>query len=358
MKYNNPEIFIISGLLFYGRLIPIIMRMFRRVLNIFLPVLFFISACNAAPQEKSEGSDNIQAYEYALVLHGGAGSMNFKNLPEPSQAAYNASLDSALQIGLVLLDEGGAAVDAVEAVIRYLEDNPLYNAGRGAVFTSEGVNELDASIMSGSDMNAGAVAGVKDVRHPITAARAVMDKSVHVMLSGEGASEFAKETGLEIVDPSFFYTEKRYKSLQRVKDEEKHGTVGCVALDRQGNLCAGTSTGGMTNKKYGRIGDAPVIGAGTYANNETCGVSATGHGEYFIRWAVAHDISALMEYKGYDVETAAREVIEQKLVKVGGSGGVICLDRFGRVAMITNTSGMFRAYGNSAGERIVAIFKE
>ena len=334
------------------------MSFLRNIFSVILPLSIFITACNAAPQENSEGSENIQAYEYALVLHGGAGSMNFKNLPEPSQVAYKASLDSALQVGLVLLDEGGAAVDAVEAVIRYLEDNPLYNAGRGAVFTSEGVNELDASIMSGSDMNAGAVAGVKDVRHPITAARAVMEKSVHVMLSGEGASEFAKECGLEIVDPSFFYTEKRHKSLQRVKDEEKHGTVGCVALDRQGNLCAGTSTGGMTNKKYGRIGDSPIIGAGTYANNATCGVSATGHGEFFIRWAVAHDISALMEYKGYDVETAAREVVEQKLVKAGGSGGVICLDRYGRVAMITNTSGMFRAYGNSAGEHIVAFFNK
>ncbi len=261
-------------------------------------------------------------------------------------------------LGLDLLEEGGAAIDAVEVVIRYMEDNPLFNAGRGAVFTAEGVNELDASIMLGSDLNAGAVAGVKDVRHPITAARAVMEQSDHVMLSGEGASEFARESGLEIVDPSFFYTEKRYNSLQRVKDEEKHGTVGCVALDRQGNLCAGTSTGGMTNKKYGRIGDSPIIGAGTYANNATCGVSATGHGEFFIRWVVAHDISALMEYKGYDVETAAREVVEEKLVKAGGSGGVICLDRFGRPAMITNTSGMFRAYGNAAGDKVIAIFKE
>lgn len=284
--------------------------------------------------------------------------MNFENLPKDSRFAYEASLDTALQIGLDILEKGGKAIDAVEGVIRYLEDNPLYNAGRGAVFTSEGINELDASIMLGSDLNAGAVAGVRDIRHPITAARAVMEKSEHVMLSGAGASEFAREEGLEIVDPSFFYTDKRYKSLQRVKDEEKHGTVGCVALDRQGNLCAGTSTGGMTNKKYGRIGDAPVIGAGTYANNQTCGVSATGHGEFFIRWAVAHDISALMEYKGYDVETAAREVIEKKLVKVGGSGGVICLDRSGHVAMITNTSGMFRAYGNSAGDKTIAIFTE
>ncbi|MDX2429747.1 MAG: isoaspartyl peptidase/L-asparaginase [Bacteroides sp.] len=330
----------------------------RNILSVILLISILITGCNSTPQENGEGSENIQAYEYALVLHGGAGSMNFQNLPEPAQLAYKAALDSALLLGLDLLDEGGSAIDAVEIVIRYLEDNSLFNAGRGAVFTAEGVNELDASIMLGSDLNAGAVAGVRDVRHPISAARAVMEKSDHVMLSGKGASEFARESGLEIVDPSFFYTEKRYKSLQRVKDEEKHGTVGCVALDRQGNLCAGTSTGGMTNKKYGRIGDSPIIGAGTYANNATCGVSATGHGEFFIRWVVAHDISALMEYKGYDVESAAREVVEEKLVKVGGSGGVICLDRKGRPAMITNTSGMFRAYGNSDGDKVVAIFKE
>ena len=325
------------------------MNLFRMYRALLIPASFLISACSAQPAQK---------HVYALVLHGGAGSMTFQNLPEASRLAYQASLDTALQLGLDILEKGGEAIDAVEGVIRYMEDNPLYNAGRGAVFTSEGVNELDASIMIGSDLNAGAVAGVRDVRHPISAARAVMEQSEHVMLAGEGASVFAREAGLEIVDPSFFHTEKRYKSLQRIKDEEKHGTVGCVALDRRGNLCAGTSTGGMTNKKYGRIGDAPVIGAGTYANNKTCGVSATGHGEYFIRWAVAHDISALMEYKGYDVETAAREVVEKKLVKAGGSGGVVCLDYYGRPAMITNTSGMFRAYGNSSGDKVIAIFKE
>jgi beta-aspartyl-peptidase (threonine type) len=283
--------------------------------------------------------------------------MNFQNVPEEYQERFKHSLDSALQLGLGLLKEGGSSLDAVETVIRCLEDNPLFNAGKGAVFTSEGKNELDASIMTGGDLNAGAVAGVTNIKNPITAARAVMEQSEHVMLSGHGAEVFAEQEGLEIVDPSYFYTQKRFESFQKAKGVEKHGTVGCVALDKKGNLCAGTSTGGMTNKKYGRIGDAPIIGAGTYANNETCGVSATGHGEFFIRWAVAHDISALMEYKGYDVETAAREVVEKKLVEVGGSGGVICLDRFGRVAMVTNTSGMFRAYGNSSGDRVVAIFK-
>lgn len=296
-------------------------------------------------------------YEYALVIHGGAGQMNFENLPETRQQLYTLALDSALQLGLDILKEGGTSIDAVEVVIRSMENNPLFNAGKGAVFTSEGANELDASIMTGWDMNAGAVASVTDIKNPITAARAVMEKSEHVMLAGKGASVFAKQMGLEIVDPEYFYTKKRFESLQQAIENEKHGTVGCVALDMDGNLCAGTSTGGMTNKKFGRIGDSPIIGAGTYANNITCGVSATGHGEYFIRWTVAHQISVLMEYKGYDVETAAKEVVEKQLVEVGGEGGVICLDRFGRPAMVTNTSGMYRAYGNSEGERIVAIFK-
>ncbi|MEN8204179.1 MAG: isoaspartyl peptidase/L-asparaginase [Bacteroidota bacterium] len=321
-----------------------------------LLIVLLAAACTSktpspAPERQTE------AYKYALVLHGGAGTMNFENVPEDLQIKFKHSLDSALQLGLDVLEEGGSSLDAVEVVIRCLEDNPLFNAGKGAVFTSEGKNELDASIMTGRDLNAGAVAGVSHIKNPITAARAVMEKSDHVLLSGEGAEVFAEQEGLDMVDPSYFYTQKRFESLQRAKENEKHGTVGCVALDREGNLSAGTSTGGMTNKKFGRIGDSPIIGAGTYANNATCGVSATGHGEFFIRWAVAYDISALMEYKGYDVEKAAKEVVEKKLVKAGGSGGVICLDRFGRAAMITNTSGMFRAYGNSEGERVVAIFK-
>ena len=266
-------------------------------------------------------------------------------------------MDSALSIVLAVLEGGGSSLDAVERVIRYLEDNPLFNAGRGAVFTSAGTNELDASIMTGWDLNAGAVAGVRDVRNPISAARAVMEQSKHVMLSGKGASEFAAEKGLEIVEPSYFHTDGRMEDLKKAIENEKHGTVGCVALDREGNLCAGTSTGGMTNKKWGRIGDSPIIGAGTWADNRTCGVSGTGHGEYFIRWAVAHDIAALMEYSGLNVEEAARKVIEEKMVRAGGDGGVICLDRNGRAAMVTNTSGMFRAYGNSEGDRLVAVFK-
>lgn len=323
--------------------------------GIFLTIL--ISSCKAPADQTAGISPDPEPYDYALVLHGGAGNMNFQSVPEPYQEIFNLALDSALQIGLDVLKEGDASIDAVEAVIRYMEDNPLFNAGRGAVFTSEGKNELDASIMKGEDLNAGAVAGVTDIRHPISAARAVMEKSEHVMMAGPGASVFANQVGLEIVDPSWFYTKNRFESYQKAIANEKYGTVGCVALDREGNICAGTSTGGMTNKKYGRIGDSPIIGAGTYANNATCGVSATGHGEYFIRWTVAHQISVLMEYKEYDVETAAKEVVEKTLVEVGGEGGVICLDRFGRAAMVTNTSGMFRAYGNSDGERFVAIFK-
>ena len=329
----------------------------RLILSFFLILVVLTSACNSQGEKNRTPDPQPVAYEYALVLHGGAGSMNFENLSEPRQQRYTNALDSALQLGLDLLKEGGTSIDAVEVVIRCMEDNPLFNAGKGAVFTSEGKNELDASIMTGEDLNAGAVAGVTDIRNPISAARAVMEQSKHVILAGEGASVFAEEVGLEIVDPSYFYTKHRFESLQRALEKEKHGTVGCVALDRNGNLCAGTSTGGMTNKKYGRIGDSPIIGAGTYANNRTCGVSGTGHGEFFMRWLVAYDISALMEYSGLDVESAAKEVIEKKLLEAGGDGGVICLDKYGRAAMVTNTSGMYRAYGNSDGDRVVAIFK-
>jgi beta-aspartyl-peptidase (threonine type) len=326
-------------------------------LSIICSISILICSCKARDNQNVVTSPDPEPYEYALVLHGGAGNMNFQNLPEEAQKTFKSALDSALQLGLGVLKAGGASIDAVETVIMYMEDNPLFNAGKGAVFTSEGKNELDASIMTGKDLNAGAVAGVTDIRHPISAARAVMEKSEHVMMAGHGASVFAGQAGLEIVDPSWFFTKERYEAYQKATEKEKHGTVGCVALDREGNICAGTSTGGMTNKKYGRIGDSPIIGAGTYANNATCGVSGTGHGEYFIRWTVAHQISVLMEYKGYDVEQAADEVINKTLVEAGGEGGVICLDKYGRAAMVTNTSGMFRAYGNSEGERFVAIFK-
>ena len=308
---------------------------------------------------------------YAIVIHGGAGPMVSSDMSSDTQFEYTSALDTALELGLKTLASGKSSMDAVTTVITYLEDNPLFNAGRGAVFTHDGKNELDASIMSGIDLSAGAVACVRDVKNPILLARKIKENSKHVMLSGEGASQFAREQGLEIVDTSWFFTKKSFESLQKAIEQEKSlsmnsspvndykfGTVGCVALDKEGNLAAGTSTGGMTNKRYGRIGDSPVIGAGTYANNKTCAVSCTGHGEFFIRYTVAHDISALMEYKKPSVREAAREVIFNKLKPVQGSGGVICLDRNGFYAMEFNTDGMFRAYGNSGGERIVKIFKD
>ncbi len=304
--------------------------------------------------------------DYAIVIHGGAGNISPEYLPEEKQQEYKEVLAEAVERGLQILENNGSSVDAVENVIRMLEDSPLFNAGKGAVFTHEGKNELDASIMNGADLNAGAVAGVTSIKNPISAARKVMEESEHVMLACDGAEKFAKEKGLTVVSPDYFFTHSRFESLLRSLEKEgintdslklrKMGTVGCVALDRSGNLCAGTSTGGRTNKKFGRIGDSPIIGAGNYAKNSTCGVSATGHGEFFIRYVVGHEISALMEYKGMTVEEAARTVIHDQLKPVDGTGGVICLDKYGNYAMEFNTSGMFRAYGNSQGEMFVKIF--
>lgn len=306
----------------------------------------------------------IARQKYAIVIHGGAGVMSKDRISEERRAEYKARLNEALEVGKKMLKEGAAAADVVVEVIKVMEDSPLFNAGKGAVFTADGVNELDASIMDGKTLNAGAVAGVKDIKNPIMAAREVMNNSVHVFLSGSGASEFAKKQGLEIVDNKYFYTESRYRSLKRLQERERErtqsdntGTVGCVVLDTHGDLCAGTSTGGMTNKRYGRIGDTPVIGAGTYANNKTCAVSCTGHGEYYIRLGFARDISAMMEYKGMGVaEACATET--GKLTELDGTGGVIAVDAEGNIAMEFNTSGMFRGYLKSNGEKKVAIFKD
>jgi len=295
---------------------------------------------------------------WAIVIHGGAGTITRARMTPEADSAYRNMLQSVIDSGAAVLSAGGSALDAVERAIRMMEDSPLFNAGKGAVFTHEGRNELDASVMDGSSLAAGAVAGVTDIRNPITAARAVMEQSPHVMLIGKGASEFAAEKGLEIVDPSYFREESRYRELQRALEKEKHGTVGCVALDMNGDLAAGTSTGGMTNKRYNRVGDAPVIGAGTYANNATCAVSATGHGEFFIRYTVAHDISALMEYKGLSLDEAAREVIKDKLVKAGGTGGIVSVDRKGNVSMPFNTEGMYRGFRTSGGRTGVYIFSD
>ena len=302
--------------------------------------------------------------KYTIVIHGGAGVIAKSRISEKRQAEYKAKLNEALELGEKLLKDGAIATDVVVEVINVLEDSPLFNAGKGAVFTHEEKNELDASIMEGKTLNAGAVAGVLDIKNPINAAREVMLNSKHVFLSGTGASEFAKKQGLEIVPNNYFYTEPRFQSLKSLKEKERQrtqkdnmGTVGCAVLDSYGNLCAGTSTGGMTNKRYGRIGDTPIIGAGTYANNNTCAVSCTGHGEYYIRLGFARDISALMEYKNLSVTQACREEIN-KLSELDGTGGVIAVDAKGNIAMEFNTSGMFRGFIKSSGEKEIAIFKE
>lgn len=301
-------------------------------------------------------NSSLYAQKWSIALHGGAGNMSKEKFTQEQIDAYEKELKNALEIGKNILVNGGTSLDAVEQVIRYLEDCPLFNAGKGAVFTHDGKNELDASIMDGSNLAAGAVAGVGDIKNPISTARLVMEKSVHVMMVGKGASDFARSQGVEMVDSSYFFTQSRWDDLQKVLSKEKMGTVGCVALDVHGNLAAGTSTGGMTNKRYNRVGDSPIIGAGTYANNATCAVSATGHGEYFIRYTVAHDISALMEYKGLSLSDAANLVVNDKLVKAGGDGGVIAVDKNGEVCLTMNTTGMFRAYAKSTGETGVAIF--
>ena len=310
------------------------------------------------PDKQQSVSEPILKQEWAIVIHGGAGVMTREKMTPEMDKEYREALTAAMNTGRAILASGGTAMEAVERTINVMEDNPIFNAGKGAVFTHEGRNELDASIMDGSDLSAGSVAVVTDIKNPITAARYVMTKSEHVMLTGKGASQFAKEQGLEIVPPSYFYTENRYNDLQEILKREKMGTVGCCALDKSGNLAAGTSTGGMTDKKYNRIGDAPIIGAGTYANNATCAVSATGHGEFFIRWTVAHDISALMEYKGLTLTEASELVINDKLVKAGGSGGVICIDKYGNISMPFNSEGMFRGFATADGKDGVFIYKD
>ncbi|MDI3527275.1 MAG: L-asparaginase / beta-aspartyl-peptidase [Tenuifilum sp.] len=299
---------------------------------------------------------NIYSQNWSIAIHGGAGNMKPEHFTKEQLDEYKAELNKALSIGVAILKSGGSSLDAVEQVVRYLEDCPLFNAGKGAVFTHEGRNELDAAIMDGKTLNAGAVAGVRNVKNPISLARKVMEASPHVMLSGSGASEFAREQGLELVDSSYFFTKSRWESLQRVLSKEKMGTVGCVALDTHGNLAAATSTGGMTNKRWGRIGDSPIIGAGTYANNATCAVSATGHGEYFIRYTVAHDISALMEYQNLSLNAAAERVVMGKLLNAGGFGGIIAVDKMGNICTLMNTTGMFRAFASSKGLKGCEVF--
>jgi beta-aspartyl-peptidase (threonine type) len=324
-------------------------------LHLFFIILFTVTvvSCGDSHQNQTEKP------EWVLVIHGGAGTILKKNMTPEKEQSYREKLNEALQAGASVLESGGNSLDAVTAAIMVMEDSPLFNAGKGSVFTAEGVNEMDASIMDGRDLNAGAVAGVRHVKNPILAARAVMDSTGHVLLVGQGAEELCKSTGLEMVDASYFFTPGRYDSYLKAKEKaEKHGTVGAVALDKQGNLAAGTSTGGMTYKMKGRVGDSPVIGAGTYADNSSCAVSATGHGEYFIRNVVAHDISALMKYSGLSLQDAARKVIMEKLHTVGGDGGIIAVDRDGNITMPFNTAGMYRGYITSNGKQEVLIYNE
>lgn len=299
----------------------------------------------------------------AIVIHGGAGTIERHLLTDSLELIIRTALQDALNTGYAVLDQGGTAVDAVQATITVLENCPEFNAGIGAVMTETGTHELDASIMDGSDLNAGAVAGVKTVKSPILAARTVMVHSPHVMLAGEGAEEFAKQEGLEMVDNSYFTTPRIQKSWEKSHSGEgsaepkskfsKFGTVGCVALDKDGNIAAGTSTGGMMNKKYGRIGDSPIIGAGTYADNETCGVSCTGHGEYFIRVGVAKEISDQMKFGKKTLKEAANYTVNQHLKEMGGGGGIIALDKDGNMELVFNTPGMYRGYKNASEEKVM-----
>ena len=349
----------------------------KKVFLLFVLLIVF-TTCKNVEEKAEENQPKQEKAEFSIIIHGGAGTILKKNMTPEKEAAYKAKLEEAIRVGFEILKQGGSSLDAVQKTINVMEDSPLFNAGKGAVFTNAETNELDASIMDGETLNAGASAGTTTVRNPINLARAIMDNSPHVMLSGKGADTFAEEQGLQIVDPSYFYTERRFKSLQKIKDSErteldhdnkatfydadikdsKFGTVGCAALDKYGNLAAGTSTGGMTNKRWGRVGDAPIIGAGTYANNNTCAVSSTGWGEYFIRAMVAHDISALMEYKGLTLKEAAHEVIQKKVPELGGDGGIVAVDKYGNMIAEFNTAGMYRASMNDKGELVVKIYKE
>jgi beta-aspartyl-peptidase (threonine type) len=325
----------------------------------------------ACAHEKASQHSDRTPPPLTLVIHGGAGTILKKNLTAAQEQAYREALAHALDTGYLVLSNGGTSIHAVIAAITTLEDSPLFNAGKGAVFTYTGKNELDASIMDGSTLKAGAVAGVTTIKNPIKAAYTVMTESQHVMLAGRGAEAFAQEHGLELVDPSYFVDSARYqqylnrRNAERTKDaasindpEKTFGTVGAVALDKFGNIAAGTSTGGMSDKRYGRVGDSPIIGAGTYANNATCAVSSTGWGEFFIRLAVAHDISAMMEYAGLSLQSAVDSVILKKLPSLGGDGGVIALDREGNFAMTFNTEGMYRGYIRAEGQAKTFIYKD
>jgi L-asparaginase / beta-aspartyl-peptidase len=307
---------------------------------------------------------------FGIAIHGGAGTLLPHLLTPKKELMYRDALNAALKIAQSILQQNGSSLDAVEAAVKVLEDSPLFNAGRGSVFNSAGKHEMDAAIMNGMDKSCGAIAGVSGVKNPISLARAVMEKTEHVLLAGKGAEDFAKAQNFDFETDAYFFDELRFDQWQKAKEEgkikmdhtedgdKKFGTVGAVALDKHGNIAAATSTGGMTNKKFGRVGDTPIIGAGTYANNKTCAVSCTGHGEFFMRQLVAHDISCLIEYKGYTLSQACDVVVNQKLKDVGGEGGLIAMDRDGNICLPFNSAGMYRGYVSGDGEPKVAIFKE
>ncbi len=353
----------------------------KNIVQLFPMVLLFScqqptdDSGGVSPEEKSAQKNDSA---FCIVIHGGAGTILKENMSDSLETAYKQELDKAITAGYEVLKNGGTSLDAVTKAITLMEDCPLFNAGKGAVFTNEGKNELDASIMDGSNLKAGAVASLTHVKNPILLARAVMEKSEHVMMVSEGAEKFAIQNNLEMVEPSYFYTEQRMKALLKAKEkeqkkakeektsslfydtyikEQKFGTVGCVALDKLGNIAAGTSTGGMTNKRYGRVGDSPIIGAGTYADNTIGGVSSTGWGEFFIRGVVAHDILARAKYGNNTVAAAAKEVIQQKIPEMGGDGGIIAIDKNGNISMEFNTAGMYRASIDMKGNKIIAIYK-
>ncbi len=381
----------------------------KKILSLLLIIFLLVSPITTFAQKavfaETKQLQSPQNPRLGFVIHGGAGVIRRGSLTPEREKAFRAALEEALLAGYKILQSGQPSMDAVETAIKILEDNPMFNAGKGAVFTNEGKNELDASVMDGKTLMAGAVAGLRHVKNPIMLARAVMEKSPHVMMVGDGAEKFAKEQNIELVPEKYFFTQERWDSLQRILKEEKSkaqeqkpkvqnskskvqgtkfkvqssntenqtpytpfltphaqlpvnkfGTVGAVALDKNGNLAAGTSTGGMTNKRFGRVGDAPIIGAGTFANNETCAVSATGWGEYFIRLGVARDISALMEYRALPVQQAA-DMVMDKVKTLGGDGGVIAIDKFGNIGISFNSEGMYRAYIDVNGKPVVEIYK-
>ena len=307
--------------------------------------------------------------KFSIAIHGGAGTL-VKGLMTPEkEEQYKNALNDALEKGYEILEKSGSAMDAVEIAVNHLENSPLFNAGKGSVFTNDGIHEMDASIMDGKTLDAGAVSLITGIKNPVSLARDIMEKTDHVFLAGEGAMRFADSLGYSLETPEYFYDELRYQQWLSIKDSDtfqldhsvkkdgKFGTVGAVACDKQGNIAAATSTGGMTNKRWGRVGDSPMIGAGNYANNKTCAVSCTGSGEFFIKGVVAYDVSCLMEYKGMSLKDAASEVINKRVLEIGGDGGLIAVDSEGNIAMPFNTEGMYRAYKTSKGKKEVSIYK-